>query len=259
MTQLELILRETELEFPHTPDLVAAVAPRLREGRPDTWTREAGAGPARERGRIWRPGSGRRSLALALAALLLVAGGAVAAIPGLRDPVLDWLGLTSAKVERVPATPDLPRRAPGADLGLGDRTTLSKARAELGFEPLLPRGLGQRTVYTSAFAPGGMLSLVYRDGKLLLTELRGRLRSEFFRKFVGPSTRIDRVRVAGEPGIWIAGAPHGLIYMTPDGEIRQEASRLAGPTLLWRRGDLLLRLEGARSKTEALRIAGSVR
>jgi hypothetical protein len=197
--------------------------------------------------------------AIAFASGLLLATGAVAAVPGLRDPVLDWLGLRSVRIERVPRTPTLPKREPGRDLGLGIATKLSAARQLVGFRPAVPTGLGRPTAYYDDLVPGGALSLVYRNGKLLLMQFRGALPTRFLRKMIGPDTTIERIRVRGERGIWIAGAPHGLGYVDASGQLRNDSTRLAGPTLLWRSGDLLMRLEGAHSKAEALRIAGSVR
>ena len=66
------------------------------------------------------------------------------------------------------------------------------------------------------------------------------------------------MRVGGEPGYWLGGAAHGLIYEDPSGNIRESPSRLAGPTLVWERGDLTLRLEADVSKSRALEIARSI-
>lgn len=242
MSNLELILHETTVEFPPTPDLVHAVSARIGQSR---------------RVPVRRIRPIRRSLAIAFASLLLLAGAAVAAVPGLRDPVLDWLGLRSVKIERVPSTPKLPKRAPGDDLGLGERMSLAAARKQVRFAPVVPQELGPSTAYVDRFVPGGTLSLVYRNGKLLLTQFRGRAPRQYLRKFVGPDVPIERVDVNGARGIWIGGESHGLVYVDANGSLRSDSARLAGPTLLWRRGDLLLRLEGARTKAAALRLARS--
>jgi hypothetical protein len=179
-----------------------------------------------------------------------------AAIPGVREPVLEWLGLRSVRVERVPAR--LPE-APGSRLGLGTRTELDVARKGLGFEPvLLPARLGEPTVYFENFPPGGQLGLVYPHD-VFLTEVVGRLRTEFLFKFVGPEAKADALRIDGERAMWIHGKPHQYAYADKTGEIRTDTIRTAGNVLLWRRGELLLRLEGVRVKQEALRIARSVR
>ena len=63
----------------------------------------------------------------------------------------------------------------------------------------------------------------------------------------------------GAPGIFLSGGPHVVFYRDASGEIRNETLRLAGNTLLWERGELLLRLESALPLEEALRVARSVR
>jgi hypothetical protein len=50
-----------------------------------------------------------------------------------------------------------------------------------------------------------------------------------------------------------------LFYLDPNGNVRDAPARLAGPTLVWERGDLTLRLEADVSKARALAIARSVR
>ena len=53
----------------------------------------------------------------------------------------------------------------------------------------------------------------------------------------GPDTTVERVRVDGEPGFWLAGAPHALIYEDPSGAIRESphAARRPHPGLAARR------------------------
>jgi hypothetical protein len=236
VSDLELTLKRigSDLEWPQTPGFRVDLAPR----------------PARAR----RSRRGlRRPLAIALAALALTGASAVAAIPGARDAVLDFLGLRSVTVERVPR---LPQPAPGADLGLGERTTLAAAGARVGFEPLIPRTLGDpESVWIGDQVPGGQLGLVYHGGKLLLTEFVGAINRPFMQKFIGAGTQVERVRVDGEHGLWIGRGPHEFAYDDADGQVRFETLRLAGPTLLLRRGRVLLRIEGARSKADAIRIA----
>jgi hypothetical protein len=251
MTTIEMMLRDAgaHAEWPPTPDLTQAVAARIA-------TVATGSDPARSDPvvRVGRPRL-RRPLALALAALLVLAGGA-AAVPGIREPVLDFLGLRSVKIERVPRP--LPV-VPGTKLSLGRHTTLPAARRTLNFAPLVPSGLGDPVVYYDRFPPGGQLGLVYRQGRLFITEVQGRLETRFLFKFVGPGAKVDPVSVNGGRGLWLHGRPHQYAYADKAGEMRTDTVRLAGDVLLWRTGGVLLRLEGARSKGEALRIARSAR
>ncbi len=244
MTPLELMLRDAgaHADWPATPDLAGAVSARLAAGAP---ARPQRAG--RRRFRVERP------LAIALAALLLLTATA-AAIPGIREPVLDFLGLRSVKIERVPRP--LPV-VPGSGLGLGTELAFDTARAKLGFRPVVVDGLGDAVVYYDPVPEGGHLGLVYRGGRVLLTEVEGDLLRRFLFKFVGPDGKVDPVDVGGQRGVWIHGKPHQYAYADATGKIRTDSVRFAGDVLLWRRGNLLLRLEGARSKQEALRIARS--
>jgi hypothetical protein len=243
VTPLEQMLREAalEIEWPPTPDLVPHV-----QGLTDRQIGDAG--------RRRRSLGIRRPLVVALAVFLLLAATA-AAIPGIREPVLDWLGLRSVKVERVPRPLPEP---PGQGLALGEHTTLATAVKRIQFAPVFPTGLGKPTVYYEGFPPGGQLGLVYRGGKLFITEVQGKLERQYLFKFLQPGTGVSAVTVDGERGLWFQGR-HQYAYADRDGNIRSDSVRTAGNVLLWRRGDLLLRLEGARSKQEALRIARSVR
>ena len=249
---LEAMLTELDVAWPETPELTARVLVRLQaepvpppEGLTDLQVGYRRRSPMRL----------RRPLVVALAALLLMAATA-AAVPGIRRPVLDWLGLRGVRIERIERP--LPHAA-GSGLGLGTHVRLADARRRIGFVPVLPAGLGAPVVYFDDYPPGGRLGLVYRGGTLFLVELVGTTNNEFLHKFVTPQTKLERVLVDGQRGLWIHGGLDQYVYVDRTGAIRPEQIRTAGKVLLWRRGKLLLRLEGARSKAEALRIARSLR
>jgi hypothetical protein len=252
MSDLERRLSQLgrELDWPETPELGPAVRRRL-------------ASPARRR----RPLIMRRSLAIALASLLVLAGGVFAAVPSVRDSVLEFFGLQGATVERREELPPAPELRP---LQLGQRTTLERARAELGFEPLVPRAVGApEHVFVNAQVPGGELALAYRPTRglpeagstglgLLVGEFRGDLLPEYLGKIAGEATSIERLRVDGRRAIWIEGAPHLFFYRPPDSDFAERELRLADNVLLLERGDLLVRLEGAFSRDRALALARSL-
>jgi hypothetical protein len=92
-----------------------------------------------------------------------------------------------------------------------------------------------------------------------VSEFRGATIDEnFFGKVLDQNTTLTKVTVNGQPGFWIQGKPHFFFYNS-SGTFQQENLRLAGNTLLWLRGDLLMRLEAQVDQATALRIAASFR
>jgi hypothetical protein len=267
MPELERMLTQLgrELEYPPMPDLAAAVGGRLRGAEAEVKARPA---PRGRRLRLLRRTILRRSLVLALVALLLLAGTVFAAVPGVRDAVLEFFGLQGATVERRSQLPEPPERRP---LSLGERVALSEAAAELDFTPLVPAALGPPdAVYVRSALPGGELSLAYRPRPglpearttrlgLLASEFRGDLHPDLVGKLAGPRTRIEPLEVSGSPAIWIEGAQHFFFYRNPDGNIVEAELRLAENVLLLERGRLLVRLEGAFDRERAIEIARSLR
>jgi hypothetical protein len=94
---------------------------------------------------------------------------------------------------------------------------------------------------------------------MLITELLGREPQGFLQKTLGPGTSVVPVRINGEPAVWISGAPHQVVYLDARGAPRQDTLRLAGNTLLWRHGAVLIRIEAHITLRAALRIARSMR
>jgi hypothetical protein len=243
MSPLEQMLKATaaEIDWPATPNIEAAVVPRLQGARP----LQAGDTSAATGRRV----RFRRSLVIALAALLVLAGSALA-IPAVRD----WLGLSSVEVKRVPKP--LPV-FPGEKLGLGTRVTLDTARAKLEFRPVIPAPLGAPTVYYDPVPTGGQLGLAYPRG-VVITEVQGHV-GPYLRKFIPPGTAVNRLTINGDRALWIHGALHQYAYVDKTGRIRTDSVRTAGDVLLWRHRGLLVRIEGARSKAQALATARSAR
>jgi hypothetical protein len=212
-----------------------SVEERLRALEP-AWPEEPDVAP-RVRARLERPRRRWPRVAIPLAVLVLVA-----AVPPARSTVLDWLGIGGEKIERVPEAPS-PTPAP---LDLGTRVPLPR-------DALVPAALGRPD---AAYEAGGILTLRYPQA--LLSEFPGHTNATYVRKLAGPDTRIERVTVDGEPGFWISGATHGVLYEDPSGRIVEAPTRLAGNTLVWRHGDRTLRLEADVPKSRALALARSV-
>ena len=232
MSELEARLSELAVEWPEAPDVAPRVRARLEEAPP--------------RRRRWP------RIAIPIAVLALVA-----AVPPARSTVLDWLGLDGVKIERVPKAPTpAPTITP---LELGERVPLASATlvpSELGAPDAVFRA---DDIVTLFYRPRGGLPESENTGAgALLTQIPGRTNPVYMRKLAGPDTTIERVTVDGEPGFWLAGASHGLLYEHPSGGVREAPARLAGNTLVWRRGALTLRLEADITKERALAIARSV-
>jgi len=250
------------LAYPATPDLARTAARRLRtQPAPRRWT--------------WAPLFWpRRELAVALAAVALVVGAALA-FPPTRHAIAERLGLRGVEIKTTQSP--LPSLTPAPDrtrLQLGRLSTLAEAQSRVRYQVLQPTlgDLGSPDeVYVTEPPAGGQVALVYlaRPGypqnaqtgvSVLFTQFRGTVGRDAFVKSLGPGTRLDAVTVNGGAGFWIEGAPH-LVYFYRDanGQSALAEARLAGNVLLWQQGDLTLRLEGLASKDQAIKIAQSVK
>lgn len=219
--------------WPPTPDLAAQVRATI----------ESAPAPAPRRPRSRRP--------LLAALLALVVGGALAA-PGVGSELLQRLGLKGASVTQVR---ELPPATPGAPLAPGVRTTLDGAARIAGYELARPDALGTPA---EVYADGDAVTFVYRarsGDPILLTQVPGSMR-RFIQKFTAGRTR--RVQVAGEPGLLLRGR-HVVMFERPRRAAIVAEPRLAKNTLLWERGELLLRIEAEQPHGELLRIARSLR
>jgi hypothetical protein len=223
------------LDVPSPPDIVPAVLVRL---------------PARRR-RLRRPTG--RVLAIAFAATLLLVGAAMA-VPPSRDAILRAIGLRGVSIKRVPHLPPVPAgAATGVRLGLGEPVTLARARHAAGFTALLPPRA--TAAYLARDVPGGRISVLV--GRLLITEFRGTAQP-FINKLIGPGTRVTATRVKGAQGLYLSGAPHEVLFQASSGDIRTDQVRLAGNVLIWQEGPLIVRIEGAHTLGQALKLARSM-
>ena len=229
MPELETALRQlgAELELPPTPDLASAI-----------------------RGRLERPPAWRRPVLIALA-VLVVAVGAVLAVPSARTAILDWLGLRHVSVVRVD---ELPPARPLGRLDLGREVSLAEAKRRADWLRVPARTPDH--VYVSDALPGGRVTLLWGTPskvRLLLTETGGRA---YIQKVVQGGSDVEPVDV-GEGGAWFQGE-HIVMFQDRDGTFHDDTGRLAASTLAWQLGDVTLRLEGNISKDEALRLARGI-
>jgi hypothetical protein len=256
-----LVVVGRDLAFPEVPDLTPAVVRRLEEMPVRMPVRERAARVLGLPEVLRRPG---RRLAVALAAVLILAGSAVAGgllVRGVRILIAP---------EATTPPPPIVTGPLGRLLFLGEQTTLDEARRLVDFRVRVPAagGLPEPVAYVDDDPPGGRISLVYRAGPglpeteetgvgMLVMQFRGRLELPFLQKLVR-ANQVREADVGGSPGYWVEGE-HTLSYLDARGEIVEERSRLAGNTLLWQRGDVTLRLESALPMEEAIRIAESMR
>lgn len=267
MAELEQRLAELaeRLELPATPPLAARVGDELRAVEPPARPRR---GTPRLRGVTSRPRRTAPRLRLAFLvvfAVLLLAAGAVAAVPATRHAVLELLGLRGETIERVPRLPENARAKPA--WRLGRPTTLVAARPRLSFEPLLPDGLeGPNGIFLNYGTPGRSLNLTYPPQQglprsrftgvgLLVNELNGHAAPGFYGKMVPRDARVERFGIDGRFAVWVENLH--LFFYKPgtDNTFHIGHSRLAANALLVQRGKVMVRLEGGFAKATATAIA----
>ena len=231
MNELEQRLQElgVEIAYPATPRFELALDRR----------------PAR---RPWL-----RPLVVGFAVVLAVAAGVLALSPGARSAFLEIFHIRGATVERVESLPDV--RAQRIDFG--ERVSREEAERRVGFE-LLDLGDDPDAIFVR---PDGLASVVYgapAHPRLVLSQARGAIYDGFIKKTADLGTIVDEVTVDGEPGLFVDGPQHFVMFLDENGFISDERTYLAGTVLLWNRDELLLRLEGDLTEEEALELAESV-
>ena len=229
MTELERELRglAAAIVFPETPEIAAnlRLAPRTQRRSRRSW----------------------RTAVVVVAVVLAVAIAAGLAVPQARTSILHWLGIGEIRIEFVDRLPEV---RPGAPLELG--TAIDPADAP--FPPLRPALLGEPD---GTYRSGDVVTLLYgtpTQVRALVTEIA----DSGFTPMVGKKlalagTRVEFVPIRGsiDPALWISGEPH--VVDLPGGP-----ARLAANTLIWTRGRLTIRLEGAETLQQARAIAESL-
>ena len=246
------LLREA-IDWPATPALAGRITARL-------------ATPAPVRRPWFEP-----RWALAAAVVLLAIAALLAYTPS-RNAIASWINLHTSitRVNHLPTPSPLPSGPLGKRLGLGEPTTLAAAQAKVAWRILVPATLGQPDeVYFQLDAPSGEVNLVYKSRPgletsrqtgvaVLITEVSGRVDTNYFGKMLGQGTTIEDVTVNGHRGWWISGEPHEVFFADANGNFRSETLRLAANTLLIADSGLVIRIEGDLTKTQALEIAASL-
>jgi hypothetical protein len=160
-------------------------------------------------------------------AVVALALGVALAVPPARSAIFDWLGIGSARIELVDRLPALEPAAPLSRLG--GLTTLAGAYAEARF-PFAPSPHDEGAPDEVRVVPGQRVSYAWRDGdrvRLLITQVPARLGEEaLLRKLVPPGVTIEQLAVEGRRAVWIAGGPHAVFLVEPEGRVRKD-QRLA--------------------------------
>jgi len=210
--------------------------------------------------------------AMAAAAVLLIIAALTAYTPS-REAIANWIDLhvNIQRVQQLPTPSPLPSGALGSQLGLGLPYTLEGAQALVKWRITVPADLGRPdAVYFRTLPDGGEVSLVYghvpgipvagQTGvAVLVTEVRGVVRADYFSKMIGPYSTVEQVSVGGRFGYWVSGSPHIFMFQDASGEPYPDTLRLATNTLIFDSGDgTITRIEAYTSKERALQIANSL-
>jgi hypothetical protein len=214
--------------------------------------------------------SWRAILAPALAVFLVIAI-ILASSPGARTTVASWFHLAGVRLSFGGTVPG----PIGQNLDLGTHVSLAEAQKQASFTilaPILPHLSQPDEVYIATPPFGGRVSLVYQSRSalpsaphthvgLLVTEFQAQLSPILMKKvfLFQMGTQLHSVTVSGKQGWWIEGKPHVLLFFGPGNQVIQDSIRLAGNTLLWQQGDVVMRLELAGNQQEALQIAQSMK
>ncbi len=174
---------------------------------------------------------GHRWLAVA-AAVLVATSVAVAAIPDARQAIARWFGLDGLQIDVDPSL------------------TIPPVPVPVSVPVSLP------SPSFDVPGPGESRTITVDGREVLISTLTGALDRILIGKTVGSSDQIQEVTVDGDPGLWISGGPHEVLYETLDGNVVIE--RVAVDTLLWQAGDTLFRIEGCADLAAALAIAGQM-
>lgn len=263
------------IDYPPTPDLTRSVRARIEA-----------EDPARPQARRWtrpwlRLTASRPALAaVVVAALLLLLATVLILSPTTRSAVADRLGLPGLVITADPpptaiSTPVATAQASPVRFraAFGPPLPLEAAQARVAYRIHLPTapGLDQPdAIYLVQPPATGQVILAYApradlppisntDTGLLITQFLGRVEPGFFVKAIGPYTTVTPVMVDGAQGYWIDGETHAFFYRSPNGDVERDSIRTVGDVLIWERDGLILRLESALSRDEALRIAESIR
>ncbi len=229
MNDLDTMLRSTagSIGWPETPDLRPVPSPRRT------------------------PRSNRREV---LAAGLALVAFVVLVTPA-REAVLAFFGVRGVGVEAgMPL--NLDQRE-----DLGEEVTLEDAVERTGLPEPQTGDLGRPS--DVRLDDAGRIWIVFPDSELipggaLLTIFDSAQTPALTKRVADPGLQAELVTVNGEPGIWVTGDDHAILFEPATGSAEFTPGRLSDNALAWQAGPLTYRLEANIDLATALRIARSL-
>jgi hypothetical protein len=217
----ELSSLAEHVEWPATPELQLALAPRRRSRRP-------------------------LFAALAFAAILVLA--AAFAVPESRGAILRFLHLGGVTIERVDTLP--PADARPLEAGIGSPVTLAEAKRLSGLTILLPDVSPRPRLHIQGRSVVSMV-FEYHGQPVLLTEFG--FGNYFLKKLLAGGTSVTDGGLSGTTiSFWVSGSVHDVYF-------RGSSPRLAGNVLVWETQGITYRLESrSLSREETVALARSL-
>lgn len=226
---------------------------------------------ARVRAEIQTPAHQTRiipRLAWSMVIAVVIAIALLLAFPQARDAIAQIFGLRTIRI--IPVTPTvLPVQTvtPGAPTPPPSlfsqccETTLDDARARSRFKILLPPGSTPSRVYFQDLPNIGAQQIILVFGEANKPQFTLFQATNFlYGKMVSGGTVIEETTVGERRALWMAGAPHLLVYLDASGQPQMESQRTVDANMLaWENGDVTYRLETTASKEEAIRFAELLR
>jgi hypothetical protein len=210
-----------------------------------------------------------------VAAAVVLAVAAVVALPPSRRTIARWLGIGTVAIRSVPATvlpPTVTNPAgstvPGSLPGAGPTTNRTPSAAIVAAQARVPFtirvvGLAEAgepiEITVDDTGPGQGVAVAIRYATFTLVELSsGDGDFPIAGKLVPPGATVSFTDVGSTAAAWVDGV-HEIAYLAPDGSVRTDTVRRAGPVLVWARDRVTYRLEGLDDRAEAVRVAASLR
>ncbi|MFF0373130.1 hypothetical protein [Actinoplanes missouriensis] len=207
------------------------------------------------RARLAQPAPRPRRVRLAIAACLAALIASVAFVAPARAAVVQVVGdlLRVAGIEVRAEHPSRPIPPDASPLPSSRTIGLREARRLAGFPLVTPAALGEPEEVVLA---DRVVTMLYRGGTVRFDQFDGTLEGGFL-KTTPNAEWVDLGSVA-PVAIWLP-EPHPLTYVDRDQVAHTEATRLAGPSLVWSSAqNLTYRLEGLGTLEEATEVARSV-